>query len=81
MGKAFYSTQGIVVSILLFKDDARGEGGGSATLAGYPEFFFEIVANVRNGGDELFFYALFHGYYYNSSVNFCQVGEKRKING
>lgn len=49
MGKSLYLAECVKVAIFRQKHDLGSERGGSSALAGDTEFFFEIVADIRNG--------------------------------
>ena len=57
MGKALYPTQSVGAAVGRLEHDLGGERRGSAALTGNAEFFFEIVADIRNRcGFELIFH-------------------------
>ena len=54
MGKSLDSAQGVGVAVFGLEYDFGKHGRRSATLSGNTEFFFEIVADIRNRFDEEF---------------------------
>ena len=54
MGKSLDFAQGVGVTVFGAEHNFRKDGGGSATLAGDSEFFFEIVADIGNGAQDKF---------------------------